>query len=157
MTSSPIISSSKSDLLERSFAHCEHVAKTQAKNFYYSFLTLTPERKAAMCAIYAFMRYSDDVSDEAAEDKTKADQMRQWRAALDRAFAGDYGDSLILPAFHETVLRYHIPASLLPRLDRRHGNGFNQDALRNVGRTAPVLLPRGKHRRFRLYPRLGLR
>lgn len=111
MTSPPIISSSKSALLERSFAHCEHVAKTQAKNFYYSFLTLTPERKAAMCAIYAFMRYSDDVSDEAAEDKTKADQMRQWRTALDRAFAGDYGDSLILPAFHETVLRYHIPAS----------------------------------------------
>ena len=96
--------------LAASYRHCEHVAKTQARNFYYSFVTLPPERKAAMCAIYAFMRYSDDVSDEAAEDQTKAEEMRAWRHALDRAFAGDYGDSLILPAFHDTVQRYHIPA-----------------------------------------------
>ena len=93
-----------------SYAHCEHVAKTQARNFYYSFLTLSPERKASMCAIYAFMRYSDDVSDEAAADRTKAREMVQWRAALDRAFDGDYGDSLILPAFHDTVRKYDIPA-----------------------------------------------
>lgn len=96
--------------LEQSYAYCEHVAKTQAKNFYYSFVTLPPERKAAMCAIYAFMRYSDDVSDEAAEDRTKTEEMRQWRQALDKAFAGDYGDSMILPAFHHTVQKYHIPA-----------------------------------------------
>lgn len=97
-------------LLTQSYAYCEQVAKTQARNFYYSFITLPPERKAAMCAIYAFMRYSDDVSDEAAADVSKAAQMRQWRAALDRAFAGDYGDSRILPAFHDTVCRYQIPA-----------------------------------------------
>lgn len=110
MTNSISVAVSPERLAE-SFRYCEHVAKTQAKNFYYSFLTLTPERKAAMCAIYAFMRYSDDVSDEAAEDTTKTIQMQEWRQALDRAFAGDYGDSLILPAFHETVLRYHIPSS----------------------------------------------
>jgi phytoene synthase len=96
--------------LAESYRHCEHVAKTQAKNFYYSFVTLPPERKAAMCAIYAFMRYSDDVSDEAGADRTKTEQMRAWRVALDRAFAGDYGDNLILPAFHDTVERYRIPA-----------------------------------------------
>jgi phytoene synthase len=96
--------------LARSYAYCEQVAKTQAKNFYYSFLTLPPERKAAMCAIYAFMRYSDDVSDEAVADRTKAAQMQSWRAALDRAFEGDYGDSRILPAFHDVVQRYNIPA-----------------------------------------------
>jgi phytoene synthase len=96
--------------LAESYRYCEHVAKTQAKNFYYSFLTLPPDRKAAMCAIYAFMRYSDDVSDEAAEDRSKAAEAKAWRAALDRAFAGDYGDNLILPAFHDTVQRYAIPA-----------------------------------------------
>src|SRR5437667_118733 len=96
--------------LAHSYAYCEQVAKTQARNFYYSFLTLPPERKAAMCAIYAFMRYSDDVSDEAAEDQTKAAQMQTWRVALDLALQGDYGNSLILPAFHDVVQRYHIPA-----------------------------------------------
>ena len=85
------------DRLTASYAHCELVAKTQARNFYFSFLTLTPERRAAMCAIYAFMRYSDDVSDEAASDKSKVREMAAWRAALDRAFRGDYGDILILP------------------------------------------------------------
>ena len=42
--------------------------------------------------------------------RRKRDEMRAWRAALDRTFAGDYGDSLILPAFHDTVKRYNIPA-----------------------------------------------
>ena len=96
--------------LAESYRYCEHVAKTQARNFYYSFVTLSPERKAAMCAIYAFMRYSDDVSDEAAADTSKAEEMHAWRVALDKAFAGEYGDSLILPAFHDTVQKYHIPA-----------------------------------------------
>jgi phytoene synthase len=95
--------------LDQSYAYCEHVAKTQARNFYYSFLTLPPDRKAAMCAVYAFFRYSDDVSDEGGEGVVKADRMKQWRAALDSALAGDYGDSLILPAFHDVVKRYNIP------------------------------------------------
>jgi phytoene synthase len=96
--------------LAESYRYCEHVARTQAKNFYFSFLTLPPDKKAAMCAIYAFMRYSDDVSDDAAVDQSGEAQMRAWRAALDRAFAGDYGESLILPAFHDVVMRYGIPA-----------------------------------------------
>jgi len=95
--------------LARSYAYCQHVARTQAKNFYYSFTVLPPEKKAAMCAIYAFMRYSDDISDEAANETTKHALLAQWRAALDRAFEGDYGDSLILPAFHDTARKYAIP------------------------------------------------
>jgi phytoene synthase len=95
--------------LERSYEHCKHVAKTQARNFYYSFTVLPPEKKAAMCAIYAFMRYSDDISDEAALSQDRREMLPRWRDALDRAFEGDYGDSLILPAFHDTAVRYAIP------------------------------------------------
>jgi phytoene synthase len=116
--------------LAESYRYCEMVAKTQARNFYFSFMTLPPERKAAMCAIYAFFRYSDDVSDEAADDRpltiydgdeaeetqTKADKMQEWRAALERALEGDYGDSLILPAFHDTVQTYHIPGRYFQEL-----------------------------------------
>jgi phytoene synthase len=109
--------------LQRSYDYCAHVAKSQAKNFYYSFLTLPPEKKAAMCAVYAFMRYSDDVSDEAAADAAKAAQFRQWRAALERALRGDYGDSPILPAFHDVVQRYAIP----PRYFSELIDGVEQD------------------------------
>lgn len=113
--------------LQQSYNHCEYVAKTQARNFYYSFLTLPPDRKAAMCAIYAFMRYSDDVSDEAAEDNSKEIQMLEWRAALDRAFAGHYGESLILPAFHDTVIKYEIPQKYFHELI----DGTEMDLVKN--------------------------
>ena len=47
-----------------SYAYCTRIARTRAKNFYYSFVLLSTEQKNAMCAIYAFMRYCDDLSDE---------------------------------------------------------------------------------------------
>jgi len=100
---------SNTTLLTQSYSHCRHVARTQAKNFYYSFTVLPQEKRAEMCAVYAFMRYSDDVSDEAAVSKHKRCQLDRWRAALERAFEGDYGDSLILPAFHDTAAKHNIP------------------------------------------------
>lgn len=123
----PVDETSGSDILTDSYRYCEHVARTQAKNFYYSFVTLPPERKAAMCAIYAFMRYSDDVSDEAAADRSKSDEMRVWRAALERALDGDYGDSLILPAFHDVVKKYSIPVRYFHELI----DGTEMDLIKN--------------------------
>ena len=49
--------------LEASYAFCRRVARTRARNFYYSFLLLSREQRNAMCAIYAFMRYCDDISE----------------------------------------------------------------------------------------------
>ncbi|MXX04570.1 MAG: squalene/phytoene synthase family protein [Gemmatimonadetes bacterium] len=54
------------DSLERSYDFCRAVAKSRAKNFYYSFLVLPAEKRRAMCAVYAFMRYCDDIVDEEA-------------------------------------------------------------------------------------------
>jgi len=96
--------------LEQSFAHCRRVARTRARNFYYSFVLLSREQKDAMCAVYAFMRYADDISDEG--DPPLAVRRRaldEWRAALTRALSGDIGDDPILPAFRATVERYRIP------------------------------------------------
>jgi len=90
-----------------SYLHCVHVSRTQARNFYYSFLCLPAPKRAAMCAIYAFMRASDDISDDGGTDS--AARMAAWRELLGRAYEGDYGDSPIMPAFHDTVTRYGIP------------------------------------------------
>ena len=98
--------------LNESYTHCAEVARTQARNFYYSFLVLPPEKRAALCAVYAFMRYCDDISDEDGTFEEKRARMEQWRAALDRAFEGDYGESAVLPAFHDTAVRYRIPKRL---------------------------------------------
>jgi len=50
--------------LHEAYAICRAIAKREAKNFYYAFLTLPPERKDAICAIYAFMRKADDLADD---------------------------------------------------------------------------------------------
>ena len=74
--------------VEESYAFCERVARTQAKNFYYSFLLLSRPQRRAMCAIYAFMRYCDDLSDaEGVADRPAA--IARWQADLDLALAGD--------------------------------------------------------------------
>src|SRR5436190_15334895 len=93
--------------VERSYAHCRQVARTQAKNFYYSFLLLSKPQRDAMCAIYAFMRYCDDLSD-GPQTATKA-AMRKWRDELDGALRGHYGANECWPAFDDAVKRYGIP------------------------------------------------
>jgi len=96
--------------LEQSFAYCRRVAKTRARNFYYSFLLLSREQKDAMCAVYAFMRYADDISDEGDPPlAVRRQALDEWRAALARALSGDVGGDPILPAFRATVERYRIP------------------------------------------------
>lgn len=95
--------------LDESYKYCDAVAKKEAKNFYHSFRLLPREKKAAMCAVYAFFRFSDDISDEAELTTSKHDLLSRWRDALAGAFEGDYGDSKILPAFHDTVKRHGVP------------------------------------------------
>src|SRR5579875_1147062 len=97
--------------IEESYRYCREIAKKRAKNFYYSFLLLEKPQRDAMCAIYAFMRHCDDMSDDPSTD----DKMRlrhdvaTWRMHLHHALRGEMADSLIWPAFHDTVVRYNIP------------------------------------------------
>src|SRR5439155_1745008 len=69
-------------------------------------LLLPRAQRNAMCAVYAFMRYCDDLSDEPGATREPLDR---WRTALDQALAGQYGSHPALPAFHDTVQRYRIP------------------------------------------------
>jgi phytoene synthase len=92
--------------VEQSYRHCRAVARHRAKNFYYAFLLLPQAQRSAMCAIYAFMRYSDDLSDEPGAAR---EPLERWRTALNHALAGQYDGHPSLPAFHDTVKRYRIP------------------------------------------------
>ena len=97
--------------VRESFAHCRQVARTRARNFYYSFLLLPRERKEAMCAIYAFMRYADDISDQPDPPReTRVALLDRWRKAFQISLQGEYGNDPILPALHETVRKYAIPS-----------------------------------------------
>ena len=97
--------------LEESYRYCRNVARKRAKNFYYSFLLLEKPQRDAMCAIYAFMRECDDLSDKpAAEGKKRLyEAIARWRVQTEHALNGDVAGSPIWPAFHDTVKRYAIP------------------------------------------------
>jgi phytoene synthase len=96
--------------LEDSYAHCRRVARTRARNFYYAFVLLSREQRDAMCAVYAFMRYCDDLSDEPGANRAA---IEQWRKAFDEALEDRYDAHLVLPALHDTVTRYQIPPRYL--------------------------------------------
>ncbi|HYW46705.1 MAG TPA: phytoene/squalene synthase family protein [Bryobacteraceae bacterium] len=92
--------------VEQSYQYCCRVARTRAKNFYYSFLLLSAHQRKAMCAIYAFMRYCDDLSDEAGASRAAIDR---WRAEMEDALEGRFSGQPVWPAFHHTVRRFGIP------------------------------------------------
>ena len=97
----------------QSYAYAEQVARTRAKNFYYSFLLLNREKRRAMCAVYAFMRYCDDLSDDVNLPDRRA-AIAEWRAGLDHALAGGAGgDHAVWPALLDTVNRFRIPHEYL--------------------------------------------
>jgi len=93
----------------RSYAECRRVAKNSASNFYYAFFMLPQAKRDALCALYAFMRLVDDVSDTVGSEADKRRGLVCWRAALDAAVAGDVSGHPILPAFADTIERFHIP------------------------------------------------
>jgi phytoene synthase len=90
----------------RSYAYCVRVARKRAKNFYYSFLLLSKQQRKSMCAIYAFMRYCDDLSDDPGANRAA---IEQWRAEMEEALEGRFSQHPVWPAFHHTVRRFGIP------------------------------------------------
>ncbi len=95
--------------LVASYSSAEDVARTRARNFYYSFIVLPQERRRALCAVYAFMRYCDDISDGASDVEAKRSMLRTWRSQLERTLAGEIDGHPILPAFYDSVRRFSIP------------------------------------------------
>jgi squalene synthase HpnC/squalene synthase HpnD len=93
----------------QSYAECRRVARSAASNFYYAFFMLPQAKRDALCALYAFMRLVDDVSDTVGGEADKQRGLARWRAALDAAVAGDVSGHPILPAFADTIDRFRIP------------------------------------------------
>ena len=106
-----------SPTLDEAYATCRAIAKREAKNFYYSFVALPPARRNAICAIYAFMRKADDLSDDESlslEERRK--QLDGWLAAWHVARSGDATDDPVFLAVRDAAARFRIPYSLLDEL-----------------------------------------
>lgn len=103
--------------LDEAYATCRAIAKREAKNFYYAFVALPEPRRNAICAIYAFMRKADDLSDD--ESMTREQRRRnldQWQAAWRSASQTGATLDPVFIAARDATQRYSIPLSLLDEL-----------------------------------------
>ena len=66
-----------------------------------------------MCALYAFLRHTDDLADVPAAALDKARALEAWRLELESALAGQTTVWPGFPALANTVTRHSIPALLL--------------------------------------------
>jgi 15-cis-phytoene synthase len=92
-----------------SYAECNRIARGSGSSFYLAFYGLRKEKRNALCALYAFMRLVDDVSDEAGDLDSKRAGLARWRGMLDGAVAGRTDGHAILPALADTISRFEIP------------------------------------------------
>ena len=106
----------RSPQLAAAYAFCRTIAKREAKNFYWAFRALPQQKSDAMCAVYAFMRKADDLSDDESLtlDQRRA-AMADWTAAWRRSHVEPAADPLFL-ALNDTRQRFGIPVDLLEKL-----------------------------------------
>jgi phytoene synthase len=100
--------------IEAAYAACRTIAKREAKNFYYAFVALPSHKRDAMCAIYAFMRHADDISDDESKDHAaRRTELAQWTDAWRN---GTDANEPVFIAVRDTQQRFNIPDELLEQL-----------------------------------------
>lgn len=113
--------------LASAYRACTQIARREAKNFYYAFLALPRAKRDAICAVYAFMRHADDISD----DETRSRQQRRadletWLEEWHRAAAGGSTADPVFIALRDARERFRIPMDLLDQLVQ--GTAMDLDA-----------------------------
>jgi phytoene synthase len=115
-------------LLSDSYHYCSEISRNSGSNFYRSFSLLTTPRRQAMEALYAFARWTDDLSDQAGTATEKRERLLQWRDFVKQLSSApaqelhisrhpQLGDSHRLwPALADSLERYRIPTNLLSDL-----------------------------------------
>lgn len=107
-------------LLDDCYDHCIRLTKRTAGNFYYSFCGLPAPQFRAMCALYAFMRVTDDLGDDATRAPTqRLADLDNWQQALTAALRPDWSVAemtgwseparAVLPAMSDVTKRFAIP------------------------------------------------
>jgi 15-cis-phytoene synthase len=103
--------------LAAAYGVCRQITRSAARNFYYGFLVLPRERRDALSAVYAFMRHSDDLSDDPGlTRREREDKLTEWRNALHRVSEGEHTDDPVLLAVADAQRRFKIPLELFDRL-----------------------------------------
>lgn len=99
------------------YSVCRGITRSNAKNFYYAFLVLPRQKRQALCAVYAFMRRCDDITDDAAlPARERREKLGVWMDAFHRALGGEPTDDPILLALTDAQQRFNIQVGWLDQL-----------------------------------------
>jgi phytoene synthase len=103
--------------VQAAYAVCRNIARKKAKNFYYAFVALPAKKRDAICAVYAFMRQADDLSDD--EDLPIAERriaMDEWLTRWHQVQAGEATSDPVFVALLDAQRSFAIPPDLLDQL-----------------------------------------
>ncbi len=93
--------------LADAYRECAHRTRAAASNFYYAFLTLPPQKRRAINAIYTFCRAADDVADSSSPVNEKKAKLAALRARLKKAATGTPEVEVDL-ALADTIARFSV-------------------------------------------------
>ena len=94
--------------LELAYSYCQRVTKENARNFYYTFRPMPPEKRRAMYAVYAYCRLCDDIADGELPIEEKRQGFEEVRRNLKgREPSGE--DAEMYRALHDAAARFEIP------------------------------------------------
>jgi len=103
--------------VDEAYRICREIARKEARNFYYAFVALPAPKRNAICAVYAFMRHADDLSDD---ESLSVDQRRTnlstWLDAWHTASSGEATSDPVFIALRDARIRFAIPETLLDQL-----------------------------------------
>lgn len=103
--------------LSQAYATCRAIARRRARNFYFAFIALPAPRRNAICAIYAFMRQADDISDdESLPREVRRDRLEKWLQHWHAACKSGCVDDPVFRAVKDAMQRFRIPLELLDEL-----------------------------------------
>ena len=91
--------------------YVQQKAAASGSSFYYAFLFLPKERRAAITAFYAFCREIDDVVDEVSDAGLAHTKLAWWQAEVAKSFAGE-------PT--HPVMKALMPLAATYRIEARH-------------------------------------
>ena len=109
-------------LLETAYGYCEAVTAVNSRSFHLASGLLTPDKRRAARALYAFCRTSDDIVDRMEGDETA--RLAQWRMRATREHPPT--DDPVAVAWADARLRYDIPLRYAEQLIEGVARDFGQ-------------------------------
>jgi 15-cis-phytoene synthase len=97
---------------DEAYRRCAAITRSTAANFYYGIRLLAPDRRRAMCAVYAFARHVDDIGD----GPLAREQKLRLLDEQSRALATLSGSDPVMVALADAHARFQLPPDALAAL-----------------------------------------